>query len=118
MYSNTWHDERGSVDDAFALLQEARTLNSQLVSLPRLQLLKILALYGPDGIEFRELQASLAMSDGKLLSNLYALRDLGVAHEEKSRVENRMVTTYRMTEGGRDQWERTRSWLRRWLEET
>lgn len=91
-------------------------MNSQLVSLPRIQLMQTLALYGPDGIEFRELQASMGMSDGKLLSNLYALRDLGAMEEEKARVENKMVTTYKITDAGRAEWQRTRSWLLHWLE--
>jgi DNA-binding PadR family transcriptional regulator len=102
--------------DKLRLLDEAATVNSQLVSLPRVQLMQTVALYGPDGIEFRELQASMGMSDGKLLSNLYALRDLGVLEERKAKVENKTVTTYTITDAGRAEWQRTRSWLLRWLE--
>lgn len=100
----------------FALLEEAAAVNSQLVSLPRVQLMQIIGHYGMDGIAFRELQASLDMSDGKLLSNLYALRDLGAIEEEKSKEENKLLTTYKITAAGRDEWKRTRSWLIRWLE--
>lgn len=102
--------------DRLGLLNEAATVNSQLVSLPRVLLMETIALYGPDGIEFRELQASMDMSDGKLLSNLYALRDLGVIEEQKTKVENRMVTTYRITDAGRAEWHRARTWLQQWLE--
>lgn len=104
------------VVDRLALLKEAAAVNSQLVSLPRLQLMGAMSPYGPDGIEFRELQASMDMSDGKLLSNLYALRDLGVIEEQKAKMENRTVTTYKITSAGRSEWQRTRAWLLQWLE--
>ena len=104
----------GSVD-RLRLLEQAAAVNSQLVSLPRIQLMQTFALYGADGIEFRELQASMGMSDGKLLSNLYALRDLGVVEEQKTKVENKIVTAYKVTDAGRAEWQRTRTWLLHWL---
>lgn len=98
-----------------ALLEESAFLNARIVSLPRLQVLGVLSVYDRDGMEFRELQAHMGMSDGKLLSNLYALRDLGMIHEEKTHMENKTLTTYRMTDDGRHEWDRTRSWLRAWV---
>jgi DNA-binding MarR family transcriptional regulator len=101
--------------DRLALLSDATALNPQLVSLPRIQLMQTLRLYDQDGIEFRELQARMGMSDGKLLSNLYALRNLGVIAERKVPVEKKTVTTYQITDAGRAEWDRARAWLQQWL---
>lgn len=103
------------MSDRLALLASAASVNPQLVSLPRIQLLEALRFYGADGIEFRELQAHMGMNDGKLLSNLYALRGLGVIEEEKARVESKTVTTYRLTDAGRAEWRRAREWLVAWM---
>lgn len=97
------------------LLKDAAIVNSHLISLPRIQLLGVLEIFGRDGIAFRELQAQMGMTDGKLLSNLYAMRDMGVIEEEKAKVENKKLTAYRMTDMGREEWERARSWLLQWL---
>jgi DNA-binding PadR family transcriptional regulator len=101
--------------DRLSLLSDATALNPQLVSLPRIQLMQVLRLFDQDGIEFRELQARMGMSDGKLLSNLYALRDLGVLEERKAAVERKTITTYQITEAGRAEWDRARAWLQKWL---
>lgn len=108
-------DHGETMADQVALLDEAAILNPQLVSLPRIQILQVLEVYGPDGMEFRELQAQMGMSDGKLLSNLYALRGLGVIDEEKAKVETKSLTTYRLNATGQEEWKRTRTWLLNWL---
>lgn len=96
-------------------MEEAAALNSKLVSLARLQLLRILEHFHPDGIEFRELQSAMDMSDGKLLSNLYALRDFGYLRPEEARVENKTLTIYTLTPSGLSEWRRLRHWLIKWL---
>ncbi len=101
--------------DRLALLSSATALNPQLVSLPRIQLMQVLRLYDQDGIEFRELQARMGMSDGKLLSNIYALLELGAIAERKVPMENKTIMTYHITEAGRTEWDRARAWLQQWL---
>ena len=101
--------------DRLALLADASAVNPHLVSLPRVQLMQALRFYDRDGVEFRELQARMGMSDGKLLANLYALRDMGFLREGKARMERKTVTTYSMTDAGRTEWDRARAWLRQWL---
>ncbi len=96
-------------------MQEAAALNAKVVSLPRLQLLRILEYFHPDGIEFRELQSAMNMSDGKLLSNLYALRDFGYLRPEEVKVENKTLTIYNLSPSGLAEWQRTRHWLIKWL---
>ena len=103
--------------DTLALLEKARALNSKLFSLPRLQLVSILAYYAPDGVEFRELKAALKMTDGKLLSNIYALEKMGYLKAAKVNVENKTLTAYRLTEEGKLEYARIRAWLREWLKE-
>lgn len=108
-------DHEVTMADRLSLLSDATALNPQLVSLPRIQLMQVLRHYDQDGIEFRELQARMGMSDGKLLSNLYALRGLGVLEERKATVERKTITTYQITAAGRTEWDRARVWLQQWL---
>lgn len=103
--------------DTLALLEQARALNSKLFTLPRLQLLSILDYYASDGIEFRELKAALKMTDGKLLTNIYALQKMGYIKSAKVNVENKSLTVYRITGDGRLDFAKVRAWLREWLRE-
>lgn len=104
-----------SMHQPFALLEEAAALNSKIITLPRIQLLTILSDYHPEGVEFRELQASLGMSDGKLLSNLYALEDMGYIESQEVKVENKTLTAYTLTGSGLADWTRAKRWLVGWL---
>lgn len=112
---NSPADHKVTMADRLSLLSDATALNPQLVSLPRIQLMQTLRLYDQDGIEFRELQARMGMSDGKLLSNLYALRKLGAIAERKVPMESKTIMTYHITEAGRAEWDRARAWLQQWL---
>lgn len=100
------------------LLNAAKALNSKVFSLPRLELLAILSYYRPDGVEFRELKTSMGMSDGKLLSNVYALMDMGYVISEDVKVENKSLTSYKVTDEGEESWKKVHSWLTEWLEAT
>ena len=104
--------------DSMALLEAAKALNGKVFSLPRIQLLGVLNQYHPEGIEFRELKAALGMGDGKLLSNLYALRDMQLVKSEDVKVENQVRTSYTITTEGQDAWRKASSWLKQWLEVT
>lgn len=99
----------------YALLEKTAALNSKIITLPRIQLLTILNEYHPEGVEFRELQAALGMSDGKLLSNLYALQDMGYIDAQEVKVENKTLTAYTLTGSGRTDWRRAKGWLLEWL---
>lgn len=99
------------------LLERAGALNSKLFTLPRIQMLSILDYYYPDGVEFRELKAALKMTDGKLLTNIYALQRMGYVKSAKVRVETKSLSTYRLTLEGRGDFAKARAWLREWLQE-
>lgn len=104
--------------DQARLLEEAKALNSKVFSLPRLQLMGLLAFFHPEGVLFRELQAQLDMGDGALLSNIYALRDLGYIKSQEAKVDEKMLTTYTITDEGLEAWNQTRAWLEGWLKST
>ncbi len=104
--------------DTLALLEKARSLNSKIFTLPRVQLLGILNYYYPDGVEFRELKVALKMSDGKLLSNIYALQKMGyIPKSPKVNVGGKLLTVYRITNEGRADFAKVRAWLQEWLKE-
>lgn len=103
--------------ETLALLDEARALNSQLFTLPRLEILSILNYYWPDGVQFRELKAALRMTDGKLLTNIYALGKMGYVKSEKGTVGTKSLTNYRITTEGRLDLAKVRSWLQKWAQE-
>jgi DNA-binding MarR family transcriptional regulator len=104
--------------DLQALLEEAKALNSKVFSLPRLELMALLAYYHPEGVPFRDLKAHLGMADGKLLSNVYALREMGYINSEEEKAETKILTTYTMTPEGLAVWEKSRAWLKQWLAST
>ena len=69
-------------DDVNRLLETSETLNGQTLSLTRCVILALLA-YFVDGVQYRELKASLKISDGKLISNLKLLKKLGYVERLK-----------------------------------
>ncbi|MFH1056235.1 MAG: transcriptional regulator [Candidatus Micrarchaeota archaeon] len=97
--------------DFFAVIEEAKGLNSDVFSLTRLQLLANLAVTGRDGATYRELKAWLGLSDGALYSNLGALEKMGYVATEQVKMERRELTSYRLTREGMEEWLKVRNWL-------
>jgi DNA-binding MarR family transcriptional regulator len=94
-----------------ALVEEAHTVNSKIVSVPRLLILVSLENLGLDGAAYRELKAALDMEDGILYSNLKAMEGMGYLEEVSIRLENKEMASYHMTKEGREALNIARSWL-------
>lgn len=100
------------MDESFlSVISEAESLNSDVFSLPRLQLLASLANLEPDGAVYRELKAALRLSDGALYANIEALRKMGYVKAEDVELEAKELTAYSITPEGKAELGRIRKWL-------
>jgi len=95
------------------LVRDAHALNSKLISVPRLLILASLEDLGLDGAAYRELKAGLEMDDGLLYSNLDALKEMGYVKEKEIRLENKEMTSYHITEDGKEALNSARAWLKK-----
>lgn len=102
-------------DDLLMLVDGSHSLNPDIFSLIRLQLLSNLADLLSEGATYRELKAALQLSDGALYSNLKALEHMGYIRSLDVRIEERELKSYQITNEGLMEWERMRSWLQRFL---
>jgi DNA-binding MarR family transcriptional regulator len=102
-------------EDLLALVEEAHALNADIFSLTRLQLLSSLAALGRDGSTYRELKAVLQLSDGALHSNLKVLEGMGYVAAGEVKIENKELSTYRITDDGKAAWSQARGWLQKFL---
>jgi len=101
--------------DILALSEESRALNKKVFSLIRLQLLSSLADLGQGSVTYRELKAALPVTDGALYSNLKVLEDMGYIKSTKVEVEGKELEAYQLTDEGREEWERVKAWLIKFL---
>lgn len=93
------------------LVDESKTLNSKIFTLLRLELMSILASFGEDGITYRELKASLGVSDGALYSNLKVLEKMGYVKPSTIKIEGKELESYKITAEGQIEWERASKWI-------
>ena len=105
-------------EDLLALVEEAHTLNADVFSLTRLQVLSSLASLGKDGSTYRELKTVLQLSDGALHSNLKVLEGMGYVASGEVKIENKELTTYCITDDGKAAWSQVRAWLQKILNYT
>jgi DNA-binding MarR family transcriptional regulator len=98
-------------DDVSRLLETSETLNSQVLSLSRCVILALLA-YFVDGVQFRELKASLKISDGKLISNLKLLRKLGYVEKNEVEVDRKKIDVYSLNPKGRNELNKITEWMK------
>jgi DNA-binding MarR family transcriptional regulator len=103
------------VSDRLLMLEASKALNAKVVSLPRLELMGLLADVQPDGAEYRELKAALKVGDGKLVADLNTLIDMGYVASKSIKVERKKLTSYHLTPDGVEAWQRTRRWLLAWM---
>jgi DNA-binding MarR family transcriptional regulator len=97
-------------DSVQSFLEASNKINSKTVTLTRFQILALLA-YFKDGIQYRELQVALGISDGKLFSNLTVLKSLGLVRCFKAKIDNKELDVYTLTNEGREELERTTVWM-------
>ncbi len=94
-------------------VEEAKTLNSKLFSLPRiLILLSLSALQKKESATYRELKSAIGLSDGVLFANLKVLKDMGYIKEEKVKVDNETMTSYFVTSLAKEDLKKMFSWVR------
>jgi DNA-binding MarR family transcriptional regulator len=98
-------------DDVNRLLETSETLNSQVLSLTRCVILALLA-YFVDGVQFRELKASLKISDGKLISNLKLLKKLGYVEKNEVEVDRKKIDVYSLNSKGRNELNKIIEWMK------
>ena len=98
-------------DDVNRLLETSETLNSQVLSLTRCVILALLA-YFVDGVQFRELKASLKISDGKLISNLNLLKKLGYVEKNEVEVDRKKIDVYSLNSKGRNELNKITEWMK------
>jgi DNA-binding transcriptional ArsR family regulator len=103
-------------NDILSILNESGALNAKIFSLVRLKLLASLAALGPDGATYRELKAALNIGDGVLYANLNVLREMGYLTSETITFEGKDLELFTITGEGQDAWQRTRTWLCRFLD--
>ncbi|MFH1256674.1 MAG: transcriptional regulator [Candidatus Diapherotrites archaeon] len=99
-----------------SLLEESKALNSSVFSLIRLQLLSSIAGFGEDGITYRELKATLQVTDGALYTNLKALEGNGYIKSQKIILEGKNLDSYKVTSEGQQAWEQIKNWLKKFVE--
>lgn len=99
----------------YELLEESSVLDSKVFSQIRLLLLAVLEIHDRDGISYRELKAGLNVSDGVLYFNLKELGKMGYIEEEQVNFEEKKLTSYYITEQGKEEWNKIRVWLSKFL---
>lgn len=97
-------------DNIRMLLDTSERINSKTVSLTRCQLLALLA-YFVDGLQYREMKAVLRISDGKLISNLNRLEEMGLIEKSATKLGRKKLTVYSLTPEGK----KTASKIARWM---
>ena len=98
-------------DDINLLLEASETFNAQTLSLTRCVILALLA-YFVDGVQFRELKASLKISDGKLISNLKLLKKFGYIEKAEVEVDRKKIDVYSLNSKGRNELNKITEWMK------
>jgi DNA-binding MarR family transcriptional regulator len=110
-------DEAVLLENFMALIEESKALNSKVFSLIRLELLSNLATFEKDGISYRELKATLNVTDGNLFTNLKVLQEMGYIKLLKEvKIEGKKLDAYIITKEGLEEWIKTKNWLRKFVE--
>jgi DNA-binding MarR family transcriptional regulator len=92
------------------ILDEARLINDNIFNATRILLL-FLHRYFQDGLQFRELQTILEISDGKLNNNLKNLEENGYLEKSIEKIDNKDINVYRITNLGRNYYTQFINWI-------
>lgn len=92
------------------LLDTSKVVNSKAISLIRC-LISVLVAYSHDGIQYRELKAALNISDGKLISNLNRLIEMGYIEKKEVKLDRKTMSIYLLTKEGEQELKRIEKWI-------
>ena len=70
-----------------------------------------LLAYFIDGLQYRELKAALKISDGKLISNLNQLKNMGYIKKNDVILDRKKLDVYSLTEEGRKEIKKIVEWM-------
>ena len=87
------------------------SINSKIVSPTRLLILNLLKFH-KDGLQFREFQESINISDGNLYSNLELLKEISLINSEKIDIDNKSIEIYILTSEGLNELNKTNKWMK------
>ena len=93
-----------------ALLEEYPSINSKIFTPTRLLILNLLKFH-KDGLQFREFQESIQISDGNLYSNLEILKSLSLIESEKIDIDNKSIELYTISAEGLTKLNKTNKWM-------
>jgi len=97
-------------DNVQTFLEASDRLNTKTLSLTRFQILTLLAYFGE--VQYRELKASLNISDGKLISNLKLLKAMRYIDCSSVEIDHKSLDVYCLTKTGREELEKMTSWMK------
>jgi len=98
-------------DSVQTFLEASNRINSRTVSLTRFQILTLLA-YFKDGLQYRELKATLGISDGKLISNLNLLMIMHYIKKFVVEIDHKKLDVYTLTKEGKKELEKMTAWMK------
>ncbi len=93
-------------------VKSAKELDSDLITLPRLQILSALYPLNGEVALYRDLKAGLELGDGILFFNLRALEKRGYISKEREQFGSRKMTEYRITGKGKEAFKKIILWLK------
>ncbi|MHA1674466.1 MAG: transcriptional regulator [Promethearchaeota archaeon] len=94
------------------ILDEYYLINSKIFTPTRILILNLLHFHR-DGLQFREMNESIKISDGNLYSNLEMLKNLTVIQSEKVQIDNKMLEIYTISEKGIQELAQIDLWLQK-----
>ena len=97
-------------EDIRLLLDTSEKINSRIVSLTRCLILVLLA-YFLDGVQYREIRASLNISDGKLIANLNQLKTMRYIEKIEAEINDKKLDIYTLTEEGKKELNKVLKWM-------
>ncbi|PIO06268.1 ArsR family transcriptional regulator [Candidatus Micrarchaeota archaeon CG08_land_8_20_14_0_20_59_11] len=104
--------------DFVSILSEARALDPKVFPLVRFEILASLALLGGEGAAYRDLKASLGVTDGALFSNLKALQDSGYVLKKEVEFGGKRLDAFALTPQGAEAFRTSRAWIYKLLSAT
>lgn len=96
-------------DEIETLLESSVTFNNK-ITFVRSLILVLLAFFR-DGLQYRELKNALKISDGKLVSNLNYLYEMGYIRKEEIEINHKKLDVYFLTDQGKKEVEKISSYM-------